>query len=139
MGPPVEGETPRARVLLRGRRLAVGRSRARHRLPETMLALLNAGITPVVHEHGSLGASGDLAPLAHCALTLIGEGLVTDADGVLRESADALAEAGIAPLTLTAKEGLALTNGTDGMLGMLLLALFDLGVLLRAADVTAAM
>jgi histidine ammonia-lyase len=139
MGPPVERDAVRAMVLLRARTLAMGRSGARPELPETLLALLNAGITPVVHEHGSLGASGDLAPLAHCALVLLGEGLVTDAKGDLRESADALAEAGIAPLTLTAKEGLALTNGTDGMLGMLLLALHDLGVLLRAADVTAAM
>jgi len=106
---------------------------------ETMLALLDAGVTPVVREHGSLGASGDLAPLAHCALALIGEGDVVDAGGVPRAAADALRDAGIAPLTLVAKEGLALINGTDGMLGMLLLALADLDNLLKVADITTAM
>ena len=76
----------------------------------------------MVPEHGSLGASGDLAPLAHCALALIGEGEVVDADGRRRPAAEALADAGIQPLTLRAKEGLALINGTDGILGMLVLA-----------------
>jgi histidine ammonia-lyase len=92
-----------------------------------------------VPEHGSLGASGDLAPLAHCALALFGEGEVVDASGRRREAAEALAEADIEPLTLGAKEGLALINGTDGILGMLLLAIADLRSLLRTADVTAAM
>ena len=90
-------------------------------------------------EHGSLGASGDLAPLAHCALALIGEGEVEDANGVRRPSEQALADAGIDPVQLTAKEGLALINGTDGMLGMLVLASTDLARLLRVADITAAM
>jgi histidine ammonia-lyase len=135
MGPPVEEEVVRAMMLLRARTLAMGYSGARAVVAETLLALLNAGITPVVREHGSLGASGDLAPLAHCALVLIGEGDVHGADSAQQ----ALADAGIAPLTLEAKEGLALINGTDGMLGMLLLALRDLDVLLRVADVTAAM
>jgi histidine ammonia-lyase len=103
------------------------------------VALLNAGLTPVVPEHGSLGASGDLAPLAHCALALIGEGELVDNEGVRRPSAAALAVAGIEPIELTAKEGLALINGTDGMLGMLVLAITDLWRLSRAADVTAAM
>jgi histidine ammonia-lyase len=71
---------------------------------------LNAGITPVVPEHGSLGASGDLAPLAHCAMALLGEGEVL-ADGDTVPAAEALAAAGIEPLRLTAKEGLALING----------------------------
>ena len=106
---------------------------------ETMLALLNAGITPVVYEHGSLGASGDLAPLAHAALALIGEGEVWDAAGKRRPAAEVLAEAGIEPPVLTAKEGLALINGTDGILGMLVLALADLDVLVKTADITAAM
>jgi len=117
----------------------MGRSGARPVVAETMLALLDAGVTPVVREHGSLGASGDLAPLAHCALALIGEGDVVDAGGVPRAAADALRDAGIAPLTLVAKEGLALINGTDGMLGMLLLALADLDNLLKVADITTAM
>jgi histidine ammonia-lyase len=139
MGPPVEREVVRAMMLLRARTLAMGYSGARPLVADTILALLNAGLTPVVPEHGSLGASGDLAPLAHCALALIGEGEVTSADGATLAAAVALREAGIEPVTLTAKEGLALINGTDGMLGMLLLASHDLGRLLRVADVTAAM
>jgi histidine ammonia-lyase len=103
------------------------------------VALLNAGLTPVVPEHGSLGASGDLAPLAHCALALIGEGEVERPDGSDGPAALALAEAGIEPITLSAKEGLALINGTDGMLGMLVLACADFSRLLQTADITAAM
>src|SRR4051794_24781337 len=136
MGPPVEGEVVRAMMLLRARTLAMGRSGARPVVAEAILALLNAGLTPVVREHGSLGASGDLAPLAHCALALLGEGEVCDAGGELVAAQDALAAAGIAPLTLVAKEGLALINGTDGMLGMLILALADLDNLLKVADIT---
>jgi histidine ammonia-lyase len=117
----------------------MGFSGARPVVAEAMLGLLNAGLTPVVPEHGSLGASGDLAPLAHCALVLIGEGEVWDREGRRGPAAVALIDAGLAPLTLTAKEGLALINGTDGMLGMLLLALHDLRRLLRVADLTAAM
>jgi histidine ammonia-lyase len=138
MGDPVERDVVRAMMLLRARSLAMGYSGARPEVADTILALLNAGITPVVFEHGSLGASGDLAPLAHCALALIGEGEVTDGSG-RRPAADALAEAGVEPLTLRAKEGLALINGTDGILGMLVLAIGDLGSLLRVADLTAAM
>ena len=130
MGPPVEREVVRAMMLLRARSLAMGFSGARPLVADAIVALLNAGITPVVPEHGSLGASGDLAPLAHCALALIGEGA---------PGAEALNAAGIEPITLTAKEGLALINGTDGSLGMLLLAIEDLASLLRVADVTAAM
>jgi histidine ammonia-lyase len=92
-----------------------------------------------VPEYGSLGCSGDLAPLAHCALAAMGEGTVRDAGGALRPAAEALAAAGIVPIVLAEKEGLALINGTDGMLGMLLLAAADLRLLLRTADVTAAM
>ena len=139
MGAAVEREVVRAMIVLRARTLAMGRSGARPVVAEQMLALLRAGLTPVVPEHGSLGASGDLAPLAHCALPLIGEGSVFDADGARVPAADALARAGIEPIELTAKEGLALINGTDGMLGMLVLALFDLEGLLRVADVAAAM
>ncbi len=96
------------------------------------------GITPVVREYGSLGCSGDLAPLSHVALAVMGEGEVRDASGELRAAADALAAAHIAPVALREKEGLALINGTDGMLGMLLLALHDLEMLLTTADVSAA-
>jgi histidine ammonia-lyase len=139
MGEPVEREVVRAMMLLRARSLAMGYSGARPEVAETIVALVNAGITPVVPEHGSLGASGDLAPLAHCALALIGEGEVIDANGTRRPAAEALAEAGVEPVTLRAKEGLALINGTDGILGMLVLAVEDLHSLLRVADLTAAM
>jgi histidine ammonia-lyase len=139
MGPPVEREVVRAMMLLRARSLAMGRSGARPVVVERLLSLLSAGVTPYVPEYGSLGASGDLAPLAHCALVLTGEGLVVGDGGSVVSASDALASAGIEPLELTAKEGLALINGTDGMLGMLVLALFDLEPLLRVADVAAAM
>ena len=139
MGPPVEREVVRAMMLLRARTLSMGLSGARPVVAERIIALLNAGVTPVVPEHGSLGASGDLAPLAHCALALLGEGEVELPDGSRTTAADALAQHGIAPLTLIAKEGLALINGTDGMLGMLVLAAHDLARLFRTADVAAAM
>jgi histidine ammonia-lyase len=139
MGPPVEREVVRAMMLLRARSLAMGCSGARPLVVERILEILGAGLTPVVPEYGSLGASGDLAPLAHCALVLIGEGSVVDLDGEVFAAADALARAGIEPIELTAKEGLALINGTDGMLGMLVLALSDLDALLRVADAAAAM
>ncbi len=139
LGPPLEREVVRAMMLLRARTLAMGCSGARPEVTETIIALLNEGLTPVVPEHGSLGASGDLAPLAHCALALMGEGEVVDRDGVRRPTAEALGEHEIEPVVLQAKEGLALINGTDGMLGMLVLGCRDLGLLLRAADITAAM
>ncbi len=138
MGPPVEREVVRAMLFLRARSLAMGRSGARPVLAETMLAMLDAGLDPVVPEHGSLGASGDLAPLAACALALIGEGEVFDRGGERVAAADALADAGIDPPVLGAKEGLALINGTDGILGMLVLALADLSGLLALADIAAA-
>lgn len=139
MGPPVEREVVRAMMLLRARTLAMAHSGARPLLVDTMLELLNRGLTPVVHEHGSLGASGDLAPLAHVGLALIGEGEVCDPDGGIVPAGQALSDAGLTAVTLRAKEGLALINGTDGILGMLLLALHDLENLLRAADVACAM
>jgi histidine ammonia-lyase len=104
-----------------------------------MVAMLNTGITPVVPEFGSLGCSGDLAPLAACALALMGEGLVHDRGGNQTSAADALQRHGIEPVVLAEKEGLALLNGTDGMLGMLLLACEDLGRLIVTADLAAAM
>ncbi len=139
MGDPVEREVVRAMLLLRARSLTMAHSGVHPEVVDLQVALLNAGITPVVREHGSLGASGDLAPLAHCALPLVGEGTVFAADGTAQPASTALAAAGLTPLTLRAKEGLALINGTDGILGMLCLALHDLGQLARLADVTAAM
>jgi histidine ammonia-lyase len=138
-GPEVEREVVRALMFLRLSTLATGRTGVRPATAETYAALLSAGITPIVPEHGSLGCSGDLAPLAHCALALMGEGPVRDAGGRERPAADALADAGIAPVVLAEKEGLALINGTDGMLGMLALAITDLRTLLATADITAAM
>jgi histidine ammonia-lyase len=138
MGNPVEPEVVRGLMLMRARSLAMGRSGARPVVAETLLALLNAGIIPVVPEYGSLGASGDLAPLAHCAMALIGEGEVTGADGTPVPTAEGLRAAGIEPLELRAKEGLALINGTDGILGMLVLAICDLEQVLRTADIAAA-
>ncbi|TFC52423.1 histidine ammonia-lyase [Cryobacterium sp. TMT2-17-1] len=138
-GPEVEREVVRALMLLRLSTLMTGRTGVRPVVAETYAALLNAGITPVVHEYGSLGCSGDLAPLAHCALAVMGEGLVRDASGTLMDGGLALAAAGITPVVLAEKEGLALINGTDGMLGMLVLALADLSRLLTTADIAAAM
>jgi histidine ammonia-lyase len=143
MGPPVEREVVRAMLLLRARSLAMGYSGVRPVVVERLVDLLNAGITPVVPEYGSLGASGDLAPLAHVSLALLGEGEVLAPPGDLepeREPAgEGLRRAGIEPLELEAKEGLSLLNGTDGMLGMLLLACADAARLLATADVAAAM
>jgi histidine ammonia-lyase len=138
-GPEVEREVVRALQLLRLATLATGRTGVREEVAQTYAALLNAGITPVVHEFGSLGCSGDLAPLAHCALAAMGEGPVRVRDGSMVPAATALEEHGIAPVTLAEKEGLALINGTDGMLGMLVLAVTDLRRLVTTADVTAAM
>jgi histidine ammonia-lyase len=163
-GPEVEPEVTRAMLLLRLSTLATGRTGVRPETAAAYAAMLNAGITPVVREYGSLGCSGDLAPLAHCALAAMGEGTVrvlpTASDdaghagqartpphapgdaglgGHTVPAAEALAAAGIEPLVLAEKEGLALINGTDGMLGMLVLAIEDLRMLLATADVTAAM
>ncbi|SMO63053.1 histidine ammonia-lyase [Propioniciclava tarda] len=138
-GPEVEREVVRALMLLRLSTLCTARTGVRPIVVQTYAAALNAGITPIVREYGSLGCSGDLAPLAHCALALLGEGEVRDASGAVRPAGEALAAAGIDPLTLAEKEGLALINGTDGMLGMLVLACHDFGRLLTASDVVAAM
>ena len=139
MGDIVETEVVRALMLLRLKTLCSGHTGARPVVAETIAALLNAGITPIVHEYGSLGCSGDLAPLAHCALVLMGEGRAVGPDGQEHPVPDLLAEAGIEPLELREKEGLALINGTDGMLGMLVLAIADLEQLADVADLTAAM
>jgi histidine ammonia-lyase len=138
-GPEVEREVVRALMLLRISTLATGRTGIRDETLRSYVAMLNAGLTPVVYEYGSLGCSGDLAPLAHCALALMGEGIVRDSAGATTPTREAFAVAGIAPVTLAEKEGLALINGTDGMLGMLLLAITDLRQLLKIADIAAAM
>jgi histidine ammonia-lyase len=139
IGAPMPREVVRAMMLLRVRSLARGNSGVRPVLAQGLVDLLNADLTPWVPEHGSLGASGDLAPLAHCALVLLGEGWVLGKDGARVEAPHALHGAGLQPLDLAAKEGLALINGTDGMLGMLLLAIADAEHLFAMADVTAAL
>jgi histidine ammonia-lyase len=138
-GPAVEPEVVRALMLLRLRTLATGHTGVRPSTVDALAAMLNAEIVPIVPEYGSLGCSGDLAPLSAVALALMGEGEVLDAEGARRPAADALLEAGIDAIALAEKEGLALINGTDGMLGMLVLALADLRRLLDVADLTAAM
>ncbi|MFI6369106.1 histidine ammonia-lyase [Nocardia sp. NPDC050630] len=138
-GAAVETEVVRAMMLLRLRTLATGHTGVRPETARTLAALINAGITPVVHEFGSLGCSGDLAPLAAVALALMGEGEVRDTSGTVIAAAEALHAKGITPVVLGEKEGLALTNGTDGMLGMLALAISDLRQLFDVADITAAM
>jgi histidine ammonia-lyase len=137
-GPLVEDEVVRGLMLLRIATLAKGYSGVRTETVEAYAALLNSGLVPVVYEYGSLGCSGDLAPLAHCALALMGEGEVWDA-GRRRPAAEALPDHGLEPIELAEKEGLALINGTDGMLAQLVLALADLEMLLDVADLAAAL
>ncbi|MFC7217301.1 histidine ammonia-lyase [Streptomyces polyrhachis] len=139
MGPRVEREVVRALQFLRLKTVASGHTGVRPEVAQTMADVLNAGIVPVVHEYGSLGCSGDLAPLSHCALTLMGEGEAEGPDGTVRPAGELLAAAGIKPVELREKEGLALLNGTDGMLGMLVMALADLARLQTSADITAAL
>lgn len=138
-GPEVEAEVVRGLMLLRLSTLATGRTGVRPEVATAYAGLLDARITPVIGEYGSLGCSGDLAPLAHCALAVMGEGTVRDAAGTLTDAATALAAAGLTPVALREKEGLALINGTDGMLAMLVLALADLADLVATADLAAAM
>jgi histidine ammonia-lyase len=139
MGDPVEKEVVRALMLLRLKTLVSGRTGVRPELATTYADLINAQITPIVHEYGSLGCSGDLAPLSHCALVLMGEGRAVGPDGIEKPVPELLGAAGIKPIELREKEGLALINGTDGMLGMLVLALHDLYKLCDQVDVVAAM
>ncbi len=139
LGDPVEDEVVRAMMLCRLRTLVSGVTGVRPSTAAAYAALLNARLTPVVYEFGSLGCSGDLAPLAHVALTLLGEGEVHDDGGRRVAAGAALASAGIEPVVLAEKEGLALINGTDGMTAMAVLALQDLSDLATLADLTAAL
>ena len=139
VGPTVEREVVRALMFLRLKTMATGRTGVRVELAQQYADYLNSGITPFVPEFGSLGCSGDLAPLSHCALAIMGEGMVHDAKGVEMTAIQALQNAGLKPIELEAKEGLALINGTEGMLGMLIMACSDLYQLATVADITAAM
>jgi histidine ammonia-lyase len=138
VGDPLPEETVRALVLLRANCLAKGFSGVRAATLERLVDLLNSGVRPVVPSQGSVGASGDLAPLAHLALALVGEGEAFYA-GRRRPAAEALRTAGLEPVTLEAKEGLALINGTQLTTAVGALALARLLRLLPAADLVAAM
>jgi histidine ammonia-lyase len=138
VGRPLSLQEARAMLLLRAHVLALGHSGVRPEVVDLMVGMLNAGVIPAVPEQGSLGASGDLAPLANLALPLIGAGEVLT-EGGTEPAADAFRRAGLEALTLEAKEGLALVNGTQGMLAIGSLAAERLSLLLRTADVVAAM
>src|SRR6266536_2189145 len=133
-GGPLDVEVVRAMQLLRARTLAQGYSGVRPVVVDALLALLDSGVTAVIPEHGSVGASGDLAQLAHLALPLIGEGEV-EADGERMPATEGLRRAGLDPLALSYKEGLSLVNGTEGMLALACLAVADAEALATAADV----
>jgi histidine ammonia-lyase len=138
VGPALSIEETRAMLLLRANVLALGYSGARPLIIETLLAMLERGVHPLIPEKGSVGASGDLAPLAHLALTVIGEGEAFYKNERMA-SLDALSLAGIEPVELEAKEGLALLNGTQAMGAVGSLALHRAERLARAADVAGAM
>jgi histidine ammonia-lyase len=138
-GARLDNEVVRGMILLRARTLAAGLSGVRVELVEALLGLLTAGIVPWVPEHGSLGASGDLAPLAAVATVLLGEGWVADGDGTRIDGAEALRAHGLTPIDVEPKEGLALINGTDAMTSMLALAVHDIEELLRLADIACAL
>jgi histidine ammonia-lyase len=138
VGRPLSRSEARAMLLLRAHVLALGHSGVRPELVDQMVQMLNAGVIPAVPEQGSLGASGDLAPLANLALPIIGAGEVLTDVGT-EPAAGAMQRAGLTPLTLEAKEGLALVNGTQGMLAIGALAAERLSMLVRTVDVVAAM
>ncbi|AEB11749.1 histidine ammonia-lyase [Marinithermus hydrothermalis] len=138
VGEPFPTEVVRGMLLLRAQSLALGYSGVRPVVVERLVDFLNHNIHPVVPSQGSVGASGDLAPLAHMALPLIGEGEV-EYQGRVRPAREVLREVGLEPLVLEAKEGLALINGTQAMTSLLALLVWDAEVLLKTADVAAAM
>jgi histidine ammonia-lyase len=138
VGDPLDERTVRVLMLLRAHVLTRGHSGVRPEVVETLLAHLNAGVLPVIPEQGSVGASGDLAPLSHLALMLVGESEAT-LDGVRLPSAEAQRRKGLAPLVLEAKEGLALVNGTQMIVAVGTLALLEAKSLATAADVIGAM
>jgi histidine ammonia-lyase len=138
VGEPLSPTETRAMMLLRANALAKGLSGIRPVVVETLCAMLNAGVHPVIPSQGSVGASGDLAPLAHLALVVIGEGLALYKNEKLH-GAEALKRAGLTPVALEAKEGLSLLNGTQGMLALLSLALREADILTDTADIAAAL
>ena len=139
VGEPLSVAETRAMMLLRANSLAKGCSGVRPVVIDTLCEFLNRGVTPMVPSQGSVGASGDLAPLAHLALALIGEGECIDEQGARIAAADALAQAQIKPLVLEAKETISLINGTQGMLAVGTLALLAAEILVDTADVLGAL
>jgi histidine ammonia-lyase len=138
VGAPLGEAETRAMIVLRANALAKGLSGVRPLVVETLCAMLNARVHPLIPSQGSVGASGDLAPLAHLAIVVMGEGRATY-KGEILEGGEAMRRAGIAPLALQAKEGLSLLNGTQGMLALLSLALCEADILIDSADVAAAL
>jgi len=138
VGAPLREAETRAMMLLRANALAKGLSGIRPQTVETLCAMLNAWVHPVIPSQGSVGASGDLAPLAHLAQVVIGEGRA-EFQGQIIDGGEAMRHAGITPVALEAKEGLSLLNGTQGMLALLSLALREADVLADSADVAAAL
>jgi len=138
VGEPLSKSETRALMLLRANALAKGLSGVRPSIVETLCTMLNAGVHPVIPSQGSVGASGDLAPLAHLAHVVIGEGTAEFRDQTLF-GGEALRHAKIVPVTLEAKEGLSLLNGTQGMLALLSLALREADMLADTSDVAAAL
>jgi histidine ammonia-lyase len=138
VGQPLAVDETRAMMLLRAAVLALGYSGARVEVVETLVKMIERGVVPFIPEKGSVGASGDLAPLAHLALVVVGEGEAFF-DGERVAGAEAMRRAGVAPVTLEAKEGLALLNGTQAMTAVGALALARAGRIARAADVSGAM
>ncbi|HXN00233.1 MAG TPA: histidine ammonia-lyase [Candidatus Dormibacteraeota bacterium] len=138
VGAPLSEVETRAMMLLRANALAKGFSGVRPVVVETLCAMLNGNVHPVIPSQGSVGASGDLAPLAHLAAVMIGEGRA-DYQGKVMAGSEALRNAGLAPVALEAKEGLSLLNGTQGMLALLSLALLEADALVNTADVAASL
>ena len=139
VGEPLSVAETRAMMLLRANSLSRGYSGVRAAIIDTLCEMLNHSVTPMVPSQGSVGASGDLAPLAHLALALIGEGECLDEKGARIPSAEALKKAGVKPLVLEAKEAVSLINGTQGMLAVGILALLAAETLADTADVIGAM
>jgi histidine ammonia-lyase len=138
VGEPLSESETRAMMLLRANALAKGLSGIRPQVVDTLCKMLNAKVHPLIPSQGSVGASGDLAPLAHLGQVVIGEGLA-NYSGEILNGATALQRAGIKPVALEAKEGLSLLNGTQGMLALLSLALLEADALVDAADIAAAL
>lgn len=138
VGPPLSTEVVRAMMLLRAEVLAIGHSGVRVEVAELLLAMLNRGVHPVIPSQGSVGASGDLAPLAHLALVLMGEGSA-EVEGQILPGEEALARAGLAPVQFAAKEGLSLVNGTQLMTGMGALSVHDAEQAALIADIGGAL